>query len=158
MKQSSEELTRRVAELEGQVNLLKTLLEESRQREAELTRQAASTPGTDSMDIVRAMLTLTLKQRAVVFATWGGASYHEIATVMGVDDTTVKLHLKAALGKLGMDSRATLVSTARQATQALASVDQESLFGLRLDWMRSPSKELLATLAPTRRQTPPVRR
>lgn len=60
-------------------------------------------------DTLRRIHAMTVKQRAVMFGIMGGHSYQEIADAMKVDITTVKLHMRAALNKLGLDQKSSLM-------------------------------------------------
>lgn len=109
-----------------------------------------------SNGLLRAFSEMTLKQRVVTFATLDGASYKEIAQAMGVDETTVKLHLKAALAKLGAPSRDALRSDALRIVKQLEAANPEALFGAGVNWMTTRPASLMQQLVPVRRTTPPA--
>lgn len=109
--------------------------------------------------LVMGFASMTLKQRAVTLATLDGASYRDIAAAMGVDETTVKLHLKAALNKLGAINRAALVQYKDQIVKALEAAGGEATFGAPVGWITSRPAALMDAIAPrTGRPAPPGRK
>lgn len=105
--------------------------------------------------ILQGLQNMTAKQRAVTFATLDGSSYREIANVMGVDETTVKIHLKAALAKLGSPSRATLLAHAKEIVKELERIGYTQMFEEPLDWMATRPAEVMQKLIPRTRTAPP---
>jgi len=98
---------------------------------------------------------LTTKQMAVVLARIGGLTFARIASLMQVDDTTVKLHMKAALNHIGAtSSEFGLEEFGKKVAQI---PDQEFLqrFSLRKEWWIRPSQATLSALSKRRGTIPP---
>ena len=161
---TAESLKAEIAHLKGQIAVLQAMFESERARCDELRVQlertkmdGSSSEATPmSATLVRSFSDMTLKQRAVVFATMLGASYAEIAEAMGVDQTTVKLHLKAALGKLGATNRENLRAHSSSLLEALRKLDVATMFGLPLNWMEEQDNSYMPNLRPVRAGTPPA--
>jgi DNA-binding CsgD family transcriptional regulator len=109
---------------------------------------AAVTPGHTAIE--QLLAPLTLKQHAVILGFLGGLTYAEIAEHMQVDQTTVKLHLRAALNHFGAQSRDQFAITHGKAINDLSSKQYEDAFGLPKEWWKSKSKPLWEAL--TRRR------
>lgn len=82
-----------------------------------------------------AMRTMTIKQRATTIAMMEGHSFEAIASAMGVDATTVKLHAKAAYGKLGVSGKQRLLEIASSVLPMVTSPTAVSDLGVPADWM-----------------------
>lgn len=93
---------------------------------------------------------LTLKRHAVRTATLGGQSYHAIAKAMGCDQSTVKLHLKAALNILGVRSRAILLAMQPGLLDFIDDAHYEGRFGLGKRWWLTEKPSLMAVLPATK--------
>ncbi|NJN00414.1 MAG: hypothetical protein HC793_01785 [Aquincola sp.] len=99
---------------------------------------------------------LTPKQLAVTLARVQGLTFSKVASIMDVDDTTVKLHMKAALNHV------TEAKTPEAALEILRrridEVDDGEFpkqFNMRKDWWIRPSQQTLRLLAKSRATTPP---
>jgi DNA-binding NarL/FixJ family response regulator len=92
-------------------------------------------------DVVAVVHTLNLKQRAVLFAMLGDCLYADLARAMRVDVTTVKLHARAVLNRLGLKDQDALRAHSKNILEALAQAgaDKPFTFGVALNWMKDPS-------------------
>ena len=89
---------------------------------------------------------LTLKRHAVLTAILGGQSYQAIAKAMGCDPSTVKLHLKAALGILGIRDRSTLLAKAPDMLDFISDKDYEARYKIGKRWWLVDDAGLMAVL------------
>lgn len=162
---TAENLKAEIAHLQGQIAVLTSMFESERAKCDDLRLQVerlkmdgsgSSESQPMSATLVRSFSEMTIKQRAVVFATLLGAGYADIADAMGVDQTTVKLHLKAALGKLGASSRENLRAHSKSLLDALGKLDTATMFGLPVDWMEKQEDGYMQLLRPVRSGTPPA--
>jgi DNA-binding CsgD family transcriptional regulator len=103
---------------------------------------------------------LTLKQHAVVLGTLGGMTYQDLAALFHADDSTVKLHLKAALTHLGVQSRNHMNVTLSGMFNAIPEEEYLRKYGISKTWWINPDDELLAKLRFKRSSlyTPPAPR
>jgi len=164
--QAEENLKAEIAHLQGQIAVLQAMFESERTKCDDLRLQlerarmdgSTSQPAQQSMsaNLVRSFSDMTIKQRAVVFATLLDAGYSEIAAAMGVDPTTVKLHLKAALAKLGASNREHLRVHGAALRDELSKLDVATMFGLPLNWMQSQDSSYMEKLRPSRSTLPPA--
>jgi DNA-binding CsgD family transcriptional regulator len=135
---------RSIAQLEKENLQLKAKLEayESMLQSALQSRGQTKTAG----EIDARLSRLTKKQHAVVLASIGGLSYQEIAAIMQADESTVKLHLKAALVHLGVESRAHLISTLKEQLLLVPNEEYVAKYGVPHSWWEKPAGDLLAEL------------
>jgi len=89
---------------------------------------------------------VTIKRHAVLTATLGGLSYKRIATLMGCDVTTVKLHLKATLELLLAPTRALLLVSSPGLLSFVSDGECESRYGVSKRWWLEDKPELMAVL------------
>lgn len=146
-----------IIRLTAQLEMLKQMYEDDRRVIAQLLAdkaehaaapQKAGGAGVAGV-LIRGFSSMTVKQRAVAFATLVGCSYREIAAAIGVDETTIKLHLKAALVKLGGISRSEFMSHAQEVLDGIEAMGgSEAIFGMPLDWVKTRPEALLQQLAP----------
>ncbi len=134
------------ARLRGQIEVFMMLREPS---VAEVIH-ASPTAG-----VIAAVVRMSLKQRAVLFAVLGGGRYDEIANVMNVDPTTIKIHMKAALNKMSLSSKLELMARRDALVKEIESAKPEVIFGLPFDWMAAQPAELMERLSPVRKNLPP---
>lgn len=93
---------------------------------------------------------LTIKRHAVLLATLGGVSYKDIAGYMACDITTVKLHLKAALTILGIQSRAFLLAVCGDMLDSITDREYEQRYGLSKRWWLDQQPALMGVLRATK--------
>lgn len=89
---------------------------------------------------------MTIKRRAVLCATLGGLSYQQIADIMSVDLTTVKLHLRGALQILGLPNRSMLLVQKKDLLAPFSDREFHKLFGLKKSWWLEEDDELMSVL------------
>ena len=110
-----------------------------------------SAPATVPDAVLREKLSrLTVKRHAVLTATLGKVSYQEIAKVMGCDESTVKLHLKAALDILGITSRSLLLASWPDLLNSIPDQEYEHRFGIDKRWWLTQKPALMAVLRATK--------
>jgi len=90
---------------------------------ADLLRRPSSAPRTEATKAL-GLTPLTAKQREVLARMSQGKSNKRIARELMIAETTVKTHVSAILGKLGVSSRVQAILTAHE--QHLAPVDEAS--------------------------------
>lgn len=99
---------------------------------------------------------LTLKRHAVLTAALGGVSYEDLATIMKCSQTTVKLHLKAALNILDIPSRTSLLASHKQLLDLIPDKTYKTRYGIgKRWWMETQTGDLmtvLTTVKPTNNQ------
>jgi DNA-binding NarL/FixJ family response regulator len=118
---------------------------------ATITKPQASPPPTVAQAVLMQKLErLTLKRHAVLTATLGGQSYQAIATTMGCDLTTVKLHLKAALNVLGVRNKSSLLAQSPNLLNFASDEDYERRYGVGKRWWLTEKPELMAVLRATK--------
>ncbi len=100
---------------------------------------------------------LSTKQLASVLAYLAGIPYREIAAITGVDDTTVKIHVRDAAKKLDFSSRDQLKLAMAPLVQSMRDSDFEATFRIPKRWWEAPSPALLAALAKKKTSLPPAR-
>jgi DNA-binding CsgD family transcriptional regulator len=140
--------TRKLDEIEHENIELKAKLEmlERMYRDALASRSLQAPENRD-------LLTkLTLKQHAVMLATLSGMSYEEIAGILQADLTTVKLHLKAAMGHLGVANRNLLAIRWKSVIDSIPDAEYTRMHGLPKEWWVSQPKAVMAALL-TKRST-----
>lgn len=94
---------------------------------------------------------LTLKRHAVLTATLGGMGYQELAELLGVDVTTVKLQLRSALITLGIANRSMLMVQHSNMLDQFTDKDYEKRFGIsKRWWLTKMPPELSAVLLATK--------
>jgi len=108
-------------------------------------------------DTLRRIHNMTVKQRAVLFGVITGSSYQEVADAMRVDITTVKLHMRAALNKLGLEQKSSLMMQAAMLRELIAKSggSDDLAFGISLEWMAKGGASKIEALRPTRKVLPP---
>jgi DNA-binding CsgD family transcriptional regulator len=98
---------------------------------------------------------LTIKRHAVLTATLGDVSYQDIAKIMGCDVTTVKLHLKAAMQLLGIETRSSLLVQHKDILSFIPDREYESRYGVSKKWwleQKQPLMDVLRSIKPTSNQ------
>lgn len=114
---------------------------------AEQQKQTSiTTLSADQAVLMERLEKLTLKRHAVLTATLGGQGYQAIAKAMGCDVTTVKLHLKAALSRLGLRDRSALLARAINMLDFITDDDYEARFGICKRWWLTQNNQLMAVL------------
>lgn len=89
---------------------------------------------------------LTLKRHAVLTATLAGVTYKQIASSMGCDVSTVKIHLRETLIVLGIESRDKLLSAHPDLLQNIKDSQYKSRYGLSKRWWLEQKPQLMAVL------------
>jgi len=107
---------------------------------------SATTPTLHKANLHQKLEKLTLKRHAVLTATLGGQSYQQIGKLMNCDETTVKLHLKAALNTLSIRNRSLLLATSSDLLQPFSDSEYESRYGLSKCWWVTEDSRLMAVL------------
>lgn len=129
--QTIEDLKQQLAQLQVRVDSLERVT---------LAALARNEPGVDDKGMMKKLARLTLRQHATFTATMAGLSYSEIATLMKVDVTTVKLHLRSVRRHLDAESRNELLIEYRKAFDAIPPAVYKEKFGLAKDWYLNPAK------------------
>jgi DNA-binding CsgD family transcriptional regulator len=93
---------------------------------------------------------LTIKRHAVLTATLGGVGYAEIAKLMSCDETTVKLHLKAALNLLEVSNRSALLVSHKDVLDSIPELEYESRYHLSKRWWLEQKPGLMDVLKPNK--------
>jgi hypothetical protein len=99
---------------------------------------------------------LTPKQLAVLLARINGLTFNKVASLMGVDDTTVKLHMRAALNHVSdAPNPEAALEVLRSRVDEVPDADFPKQFNMRKDWWIRPSQQTLRLLAKSRGTLPP---
>lgn len=97
---------------------------------------------------------LTLKRHAVLTASLKEVSYKQIAGLMQCSETTVKLHLKAALDLPGIPDRTSMLASHKGMLDSISNEVYESRFGISKLWfmedMKKSHPDLMAVLTHTK--------
>ena len=93
---------------------------------------------------------LTIKRHAVLTASLGDVSYQEIAKLMECDITTVKLHLKAALNILGIQTRSILLADHKKILDSIADKEYQARYGINKRWWLEKNDDLMSVLTSTK--------
>jgi DNA-binding CsgD family transcriptional regulator len=142
-------VSKKIEELELENAILKAKLEMLERMYQESIRMHSSR---EPVDTDALLSRLTQKQHAVMVAFFGGQSYDDIAGHMGVDVTTVKLHLKAACANLGAHNRSHLLNTWGPVINSISAESYSRQFHVTKDWwIRQP--QLLMEQLRTKRST-----
>ncbi len=155
MKSDGKSLADEVASLREENARLRGQIEVFMMLRGQTESPALPTSPPPTAGVIASVVRMSLKQRAVLFAVLGGGRYDDIADVMGVDQTTVKIHMKAALIKLSLSSKLELMARKDALIKEIESANPEAIFGLPLDWMVTQPVELMEQLSPVRRNLPP---
>lgn len=94
---------------------------------------------------------LTIKRHAVLTASLAGISYQEIAKLMGCDVTTAKLHLKAALAALAIQSRSVLLTAHKHILDTIPDSEYEKRYGISRRWWLEQKPEVMEVLRTVKR-------
>ena len=94
-------------------------------------------------ELVTKLEKLTIKRHAVLTATLGDRSYQQIAEDLGVDTTTVKLHLRAALQILGIPTRSVLLVRHKNLLDEISDAEYQKLFMIGKRWWMEEMPENL---------------
>jgi len=113
----------------------------------ESTLNSGSHAASSETDVLRERLMhLTIKRHAVLTATLGGVSYSAIARMMQCDETTVKLHLKAAMTALGVQNRSLLLVSHKAMLDEIPDKEYASRYGLSKTWWLEQKPDLMDVL------------
>ncbi len=93
---------------------------------------------------------LTLKRHAVLTASLAEVSYHTISELMQCSETTVKLHLKAAMDLLGIPDRSSLLVSHKHMLDPIPNDVYVQRFGISKTWWMEDNKNLMAVLTSTK--------
>lgn len=142
LKEKLQEQERELIALRAQVEMLKSIIVEQ--------RAASQAAGHVQPTGIQALPTLTLKQHATLLGVCAHLPWEELADHMGVDRTTVKLHLRALAEKLGKPGALRTEIAAAFAPEIAAIGDEEykTRYGIHKQWWLpgKEDKETLATL------------
>jgi len=125
------ELTEKILQLESQVQILKGLV---------IELSGGGNTGRDSDEFAKAekqAQIFTMKQHAVLQLVHDGASNREIGEALEVTESTVKVHVKAIMDKLGVRTRSQ-VALATKELMGLEADDYEKLTRVPRGWSRNP--------------------
>jgi FixJ family two-component response regulator len=98
---------------------------------------------------------LTVKRHAVLTASLGGVGYQELAKIMECNDTTIKLHLKAALNALDIPSRSVMLVSHKNLLSSIPDTEYEKRYHIGKRWwldQKPALMEVLRTTKPTNNQ------
>ena len=140
-------LLSRIAGLEAEVESLRAALSGAAMPAEQAAQAKGATAAFDAM---------TMKQRATAIALIEGRSFASIADAMGADETTIKLHAKAAYAKLGVPGKARLTEIAEKIKAELLQSDLELRWGVGFGWMDTRNPALMAELAKRKATLPPA--
>ena len=132
------ELQEKILMLESQVQVLKGLV---------LELSGSGNTGRDSSDYEAAKQqaqNFTMKQHAVLQMIHMGSSNREIGQALDVTESTVKVHVKAIMDKLGVRTRSQ-VALATKELMGLEADDYEKLTRVPRGWSRNPDLDDEAT-------------
>ncbi len=118
-----------------------------------VSQMPSATPGMNVLRIGR----LSTKQLASVLAYLAGVPYRQVAAITGVDDSTIKIHVRDAFRKLDFASREHLRLELAPFIASMRDGDFEATFRIPKRWWESPSPALLAVLAKKKTSLPPAR-
>ena len=117
-----------------------------------VTGPSAGVAKTSAEAVLREKLDrLTVKRHAVLTASIAGISYQEIAKLMGCDVTTAKLHLKAALAALAIQSRSVLLTNNKNILDAIPDSEYEKRYGISRRWWLEQKPEVMEVLRTVKR-------
>jgi len=85
---------------------------------------------------------LTLKQCAVVVAVIEGVGFHELASLLDVSDTTIKMHLRAAMKNLDERNRNELAANWKPLIAGIEDDEFERRYGIAKNWFSKPKKQI----------------
>lgn len=77
---------------------------------------------------------LTLKRNQIFTATLGGLSYDQIAELMQINVSTVKIQFKHALDKLGIASRQVLLTNHPRMLDSIGDAEYRKRYGISKSW------------------------
>lgn len=80
---------------------------------------------------------LTLKRHQIFTATLGGLSYDEIAKVLDINVSTVKIQFKHALDKLGIASRQVLLTAHAHMLDSIGDTEYRKRYGTSKRWWKN---------------------
>ena len=105
----------------------------------------------EKSELIAKLEKLTLKRHAVLTATLGDRSYQQQAEDLGVDVTTIKLHLRAALQILGIPNRSVLLVRHKQMLDEISDAEYKRLFMIgKTWWMEKMPDDLARVLMSTK--------
>ncbi len=140
-----------------QVELLRKISQELGTKTLAKSHDVSQKPIADQgMNVLR-ISRLSIKQLASVLAYLAGIPYRQVAAITGVDQTTVKIHVRDAATKLEFSSRDQLKLAMAPFVQSMRDGDFEATFRIPKRWWESPSPALLAALAKKKTSQPPAR-
>lgn len=93
---------------------------------------------------------LTIKRHQIFTATLGGLSYDEIAKVMEINVSTVKIQFKHALDKLGIASRQVLLTAHAHMLDSISDTEYRKRYGTSKGWWKNKAKSPKALPSSTR--------
>ena len=126
---------------------LSTILAKLEVIEKHVAGPSAKVAKTSAEAILRERLDrLTLKRHAVLTATLGGVGYQELAKIMQCDVTTVKLHLKAVLTALEMQSRSVMLASHSDILNQIPEKEYHQRYGVGKRWWLEQDDKLMAVL------------
>jgi DNA-binding CsgD family transcriptional regulator len=77
---------------------------------------------------------LTLKRNQIFTATLGGLGYDQIADLMQISVSTVKIQFKHALDKLGIASRQVLLTNHPNMLDSIGDAEYRKRYGISKSW------------------------
>jgi DNA-binding NarL/FixJ family response regulator len=127
-----QELQTKVLQLQAQVDVLQRLV-------VELSGSGDNRRTDATIEKAKGQAQIfTMKQHAVLQMLHLGFSNKDIASALGVAESTVKVHVKAIMDKLGVRSRGQ-VCIATKELMAVDADDYEAFTQLPKDWATAPS-------------------
>ena len=89
-------------------------------------------------DVVKAALSFTPKQHAVMQMVWHGMSTEDMAEVMGVSVSTIKVHIRGIMKKTGYKTRAQISMLADE-MMSIPTEAYKRQSGIPQDWCQDMS-------------------
>ena len=129
-----DDIERRLARLEGQVELLVRLMSDRNWPPAE------APPRGEFCSMEEAMRGFTPKQHAVMQMIASGVSTQEMGEVMEVAESTVKVHIRGIMKRTGARTRAQIAMYFERCVKDIAPQEYERFSGIPQDWYSNLDK------------------
>lgn len=126
----------RVARLEAQMELVARMLGRRPTEEAAVGAQTGPPDGASERGDSAGLVRLTMKQWAAVLGVAADMTNGEIATAMACTESTVKVHLKGAMDRMGVRKRGTIGRIVSRAIERMGGEAFQRFAGVPADLMQ----------------------